>query len=1092
MVTLFIRDMLALLRVTVRRLSILVILSAVVVVAVWFTARYEVVDWLVRRGLYETPTPMATYEVIEVRTDRIVLGSVAIDGLLWADQVEIGYSPRQAIDGRVGSITIRGAVLQITVNGAGNPTGAASDWVAMLEQSESSGMSPPFDAVVLEHGTVDLTAPWGHVRADINGALKSSLAALEGAGTWFASSSYGAAEGSFSLHAPHGDGSPDFTVALMTGDLGYQETLARGVSGTIRLELEETPRITADFRASSFTTRDHAVEPLTLNVALDRNGLIGQLTLGDEDSAMAAFADVSLDISAPESSVGVTGWLDLREDFTVPGPDNLIVAAPARLDLSLNTTALAMTEVPSTQGILETLAFSGSVAISADGIIAPDTASAGAIDLAFGVNMTEGELLAVLNGSGHVRDIRLAAGDGETEFLPADFDQGHDLVFADRGLRFSLGPTDEGWLISPRAVADLIGNESLQGSLSLGGTASLDESWNLLRTSVSTLEADLQGTLWPGLADGSLRVAGQGSGTGQDFEGSFNLQARLDTLHLSGAVATDVEIDLPSTVSLVDGVLSGAVHPIALVRAETLSWNDTRMVGLLAEWPLRYSYSASAFHVYLTDTGWIDIESLRHPAFKLDEAMSIKFEPEHLPNVVIERPGRDISWDIRLTLAPSDVAITLLEQSVGQEVSVTGQLPKMGIRFGSLGVSHLQGTMETSLGDLRLLGPDLRVADIKLLVNYNDGLSVWPQISAEVRRFEDLRTPARFAPIVADANIAPVWPLGDDLRITGNLHMQDRRYFTNVEASYEPSSDRFMALIRTPPVIFERGGAQPTDVSPLYGALLEDAEGSLEILGKLGYENGEPTSDITLFIRDLSGRSGDVTLSGLNGEITLSELAPWATPPNQTLTAESIDLGIPLTDIELALSLPGDDSLYLELGKADIAGGSVSVGPSVLRLGPDQNRMDLDVRGVDLSQLLAYAEIPDLEIDARLSGSLPMVITGGDLAIVNGHLESEEAGTLRYLPSGSDVPLDLGEDNVDLVLDALSNFHFSRIAMDVNKPVGGTTELTLHVAGANPDLYDGYPIELNVNVTGDLDKIVRDSLAGWRISEELKERLSGF
>lgn len=190
---------------------------------------------------------------------------------------------------------------------------------------------------------------------------------------------------------------------------------------------------------------------------------------------------------------------------------------------------------------------------------------------------------------------------------------------------------------------------------------------------------------------------------------------------------------MPSTITLVDGVLSGSVHPITLTRVETLSWNDARLVGLLAEWPLRYVFSEQALHIYLTDTGWVDIESLRHPVFTLDEAASIKFEPQHLPNLVIERPGKDISWDIRLTLAPSDVALTLTDQFMNQDISIVGQLPHMSIRFGSLGVSHLQGTVETSLGNLRLLGPDLRVAGIKLLVNYNGGLSPWPQISVEVR-----------------------------------------------------------------------------------------------------------------------------------------------------------------------------------------------------------------------------------------------------------------------------------------------------------------------------------------------------------------------
>jgi len=1092
MVMLFIKDMLALIRVTVRRLSILVILLAVVVVAVWFTARYEVVDWLVRRGLYETPTPIATYEVVEVRTDRIVLGGVAIDGLLWADRVEIGYSLRQAVDGRVGTIVIRGAVLQVSLDSSGNPTGPASDWVAMLAQSESSGMPPAFENVVLENGIVDVTAPWLHLRADVDGALKNSLIAVDGAGTWLASSSMGTAEGSFSLHAPHGESSPEITIAFDTGDLGYQEMVAQGLNGTIQIEASGSPQVIADLQARSLSTRDHIIAPLALSATVDGGDVAGHLTLGDDLSAMSASIDVELDIATPNAPATVTAWLDLQEDFTFPGPHEIEILAPARLDMSLAATAGPNATGLTTEELIEALNVTGAVAMHAEGLIVPESASSGQVDLAFKLDMAMSEALMVLEGPGHISGIRYAGSDATVPSPPAILGQTYDLNFDDRGLRLALGPTDEGWVVSPRITAHLSGSENLDGTISMGGTAALGTAWNLLRTSVSTFEVDLQGHIWPELAEGSLRVACQGAGSGENFDGSFNLQGRFDTLRLQGAEATDVEIDLPSSITLVDGVLSGTVHPIALARAETLSWNDVRMVGLLAEWPLRYAYSDQALHIYLTDTGWVDIESLQHPAFKLDDAMSIKFEPEHLPNVVIEQPGKDISWDIRLSLAPSDIALTLLDPVAGQELSVVGQLPHMGIRFGSLGISHLQGTMESSLGDLHLIGPDLRVAGIKLLVNYNDGLSLWPQISAEVRKFEDLHTPARFAPIVADAQFAPVWPSGGDLRITGNLHMQDRRYLANVEASYEPGPDRFMALIRMPPIQFEPGGSQPVDVSPLYGALLEDAEGSFEILGKLGYENGRPTSDITLFLQGLSGRNGDVELADLNGEITLSELAPWTTPPSQTLTAEMLDIGVPLTDVELSLSLPGDDSLYLELGTAGFAGGSVAVGPSVLRLGPGQNRMELDVTGVDLARLLAYAEIPDLEVDARLSGSLPLIISDDDFAIVNGHLESQAAGTLRYVPTGTDVPLDLGEENVGLVLDALSNFHFSRIAMDVNKPLDGATDLTLHVAGANPDLYDGYPIELNVNVTGDLDKVVRDSLAGWRISEELKERLSGF
>jgi hypothetical protein len=508
MIMLFIKDMLALVRVTVRRLSILVILLAVVVVAVCFTARFEVVDWLVRRGLYETPTPIATYEVVEVRTDRIVLGGVAIDGLLWADRVEIGYSLRQVIDGRVGTILIRGAVLQVSLDSSGNPTGPASDWVAMLAQSEPSDRPPAFDNVVLEHGIVDVTAPWLHLRADVDGALRNCLIAVGGAGTWLASFSMGTAEGSFSLHAPHGEGSPEITIALDTGDLGYKEMVAQGLSGTVLIEAAGSPQVTAELQANSLRTRDHTIAPLALNATVDGGDVSGHLTLGNDQSAMSASFDVELDVATPNAPATVTAWLDAQEDFTLPGPYEIEILAPARLDMSLATAAGLQATGLTTEELIGALDITGAVTMHAEGLIAPGSASSGQVDLAFKLGMAMGEALMVLEGPGHISDIRYVGGDTSAPSLSAILGQTYDLNFDDRVLRFALGPTDEGWAVSPRITAHLIGSENLDGTISMGGTAALDTTWTLLRTSVSTFEVDLQGNIWPEFAEGSLRIAG--------------------------------------------------------------------------------------------------------------------------------------------------------------------------------------------------------------------------------------------------------------------------------------------------------------------------------------------------------------------------------------------------------------------------------------------------------------------------------------------------------------------------------------------------------------------------------------------------------
>ena len=154
--------------------------------------------------------------------------------------------------------------------------------------------------------------------------------------------------------------------------------------------------------------------------------------------------------------------------------------------------------------------------------------------------------------------------------------------------------------------------------------------------------------------------------------------------------------------------------------------------------------------------------------------------------------------------------------------------------------------------------------------------------------------------------------------------------------------------------------------------------------------------------------------------------------------------------------------------------------------------MMLNVRGVDISALLEDVDIPGLAVSGRLTGHIPVRMTNGEIVIENGRLDADSAGTLRYVPTSGDVPLDLDDGNMELVLDALANFEFTELGIEVNRQAGGSTELGLHIAGANPDLYDGYPIEFNVNLSGDLDKIVRESLAGWRIPEEIRKKLSGF
>jgi hypothetical protein len=225
--------------------------------------------------------------------------------------------------------------------------------------------------------------------------------------------------------------------------------------------------------------------------------------------------------------------------------------------------------------------------------------------------------------------------------------------------------------------------------------------------------------------------------------------------------------------------------------------------------------------------------------------------------------------------------------------------------------------------------------------------------------------------------------------------------------------------------------------------------------------------------------------------VHLSDLAPLRTPPGQQITAASLDPGLPMQNLALTFSLPGNGAAWLSQASLELAGGSVSAEPTTFDPARAENRVVLDVAGVELSRLAALLDMPEVEATGRLAGSIPVLFADGDIAIEGGRLATEEPGVLRYLPEGG-TAIAGGDEYMELVVNALANFQYQSLAIDLDRDLGGASVVGLHINGANPDVYDGYPIELNVNLTGDLDRIARDSMAGWRIPDEIRKRLSGF
>ena len=77
------------------------------------------------------------------------------------------------------------------------------------------------------------------------------------------------------------------------------------------------------------------------------------------------------------------------------------------------------------------------------------------------------------------------------------------------------------------------------------------------------------------------------------------------------------------------------------------------------------------------------------------------------------------------------------------------------------------------------------------------------------------------------------------------------------------------------------------------------------------------------------------------------------------------------------------------------------------------------------------------------------------------------------------------------MLSALDNFHYEVLRLTANRDLGGEWNARLHMAGANPDLMDGYPFAFNVNLSGKLDEILQRGLESMRLPDEIGAALAG-
>ena len=81
-------------------------------------------------------------------------------------------------------------------------------------------------------------------------------------------------------------------------------------------------------------------------------------------------------------------------------------------------------------------------------------------------------------------------------------------------------------------------------------------------------------------------------------------------------------------------------------------------------------------------------------------------------------------------------------------------------------------------------------------------------------------------------------------------------------------------------------------------------------------------------------------------------------------------------------------------------------------------------------------------------------------------------------------------DQVNLVKDIMQDLHFEVLNLTAIPDENGELTINLSVQGKNPKVYDGHPVKLNINLTGNLLEFIEQNMMIFTKPEQFLKKES--
>lgn len=226
------------------------------------------------------------------------------------------------------------------------------------------------------------------------------------------------------------------------------------------------------------------------------------------------------------------------------------------------------------------------------------------------------------------------------------------------------------------------------------------------------------------------------------------------------------------------------------------------------------------------------------------------------------------------------------------------------------------------------------------------------------------------------------------------------------------------------------------------------------------------------------------TLSGITGALAFASLDPPRLDGTQRLRARRVDAGLDLADAEIDLRQGPGGAPQIARAAASALGGRIETGP--IAAGTGRQRITLRLTGIDLPALMALGGPDGLAATGEVSGQIVVTASAGDIIVEQGTLSANGPGRLAYAPRQG---VSLGDEAAMLLL-VLSDFRYERLTITMERTPSApgatpTMQARMRVEGSNPGFQEGRRVNLNVNLSGEIEDAIRSALGLYRLPAEI-------